>query len=257
MYRDGRRIALVRDGGTYRERNGGGRWTAAELAALARNEPDRFSPGAALRPLAQEALLPCLAHVVGPGETAYLAQIGGLYGLFDLDPPVFQPRISLTLTWPETVAGLVRVGVRPADLMAGPGAPARCLERLLAGNDHFGVRERFAAERERIRRHYGRLAAELGKAEPGLAGLAAENLGRIMHQVDYLESKAWQHHKRRNRELVRALRRAENLLLPAGRLQEQGLNVLPWLCRFGWDLGSHLLRAPLSPEHHLAFWEQV
>lgn len=257
LYRDGRRTALGRDGDAYRERHGDGRrWTADELARLARTEPDRFSPGAALRPLAQEELLPVLAHVAGPGEVAYLAQLGDLYPLFDLAPPVFHPRISLSLTWPESVAELAGCGLRVTDLAADTGAPARCLERLLAERDAFGIRRRFAAERERIRAHYGRLVAELGEADASLAGLGAENLGRLLHQVDYLERKAWQHLKRRHRPLVAAVRRAENLLFPWGRLQEQVLNVVPWLCRRGWDLAAHLLQAPLVAEHQLVFWEE-
>lgn len=256
VYSRGRRTALILDGTVYRERGGSGRWTVEQLIDLACSEPERFSPNAALRPVGQELLLPVLAHVSGPGEIAYLAQTGPLYELFGLTPPVFHPRISLTLTWPDASAELAGCGVGWEELAQGPGTAGELLRGVLAGRDDFGIERRFAAVRELVRSEYGRLVEDIGVWEPGLARLGATNLGRIMHQIDYLEEKAWQHYLRRNKTAA-VLRKAERLLFPLGRLQEQVLNITPWLCRFGWGLAEMLLRAPLTAEHHLVLWERA
>lgn len=55
------------------------RYTRAELLALLDADPTRLTPAAGLRPAVQDALLPTLAFVVGPGEIAYGAQLRDVY----------------------------------------------------------------------------------------------------------------------------------------------------------------------------------
>jgi uncharacterized protein YllA (UPF0747 family) len=61
-----------------------------------RATPERFSPNVFLRPVLQDALLPALAYVGGPGEIAYHAQLRPLYSLLDVDAPFLLPRFCAT-----------------------------------------------------------------------------------------------------------------------------------------------------------------
>jgi len=80
-----------------------GRIAVAGVTArtLATSAPDELSPGAALRPVVQQAALPAAVVVLGPGELAYHAGIGPLYPALGVPRPRPWPRPSLTLlpTW--------------------------------------------------------------------------------------------------------------------------------------------------------------
>ncbi len=65
-------------------------------ADFALNHPARFSPGAALRPIIQDAILPTLATIAGPSELLYLWQINPLYSALNITCSRLSPRISAT-----------------------------------------------------------------------------------------------------------------------------------------------------------------
>jgi len=75
-----------------------------KLARLER-EPRLWSPGALLRPLVQDALLPTAAYVAGPAEIAYHAQIAPAYAHFGVPRPSLLPRPSLTLVEAQQARG--------------------------------------------------------------------------------------------------------------------------------------------------------
>ena len=78
------------------------RLSDAEVGAHADADTDASSPAqelstdAALRPVFQDAVLPTVAAVLGPGEITYQAMIGGLYRLFSVPQPVLLARQSYT-----------------------------------------------------------------------------------------------------------------------------------------------------------------
>lgn len=249
----GRRLGLLRDGQAFASRRGEVRHTAGDLGERVRRAPGEVSPGAALRPVLRDRLLPTVAHVAGPGEVAYLAQLKGVYRLFGEDlPPVF-PRQSLTLVPPELCALLARAGLEPARILEEVARPPHALLERLGGAP---VAAAFARARERIAETHGGLVAGLAAAGVDLTDLARGNLERMLVQLDYLEDKASQRQRRREQEAAAALRRLQSELLPGGRSQEKVLNVVPWLYRAGWGLAGELLKAPWTPAHQIALWEE-
>jgi bacillithiol biosynthesis cysteine-adding enzyme BshC len=96
------------------------------LATLAR-EPLRFSTSALLRPMVQDALLPTVAYVGGPGEINYFAQLGPLYQHFGLAPPLLVPRARFRFIDARTRRWLALLGLQAADL----SAPAPAIEARL------------------------------------------------------------------------------------------------------------------------------
>ncbi|MDL2345945.1 bacillithiol biosynthesis BshC, partial [Deinococcus sp. MIMF12] len=105
------------DGGRRLLRFGGRRfatetreYTREDLLDLLAADPSRLTPAAGLRPVVQDALLPTLAFVVGPGEIAYGAQLGGVYGLHGLRQPLLWPRLSVTWLEPNVARLLSRLG---------------------------------------------------------------------------------------------------------------------------------------------------
>jgi bacillithiol biosynthesis cysteine-adding enzyme BshC len=68
-----------------------------EILAEIHAHPERFSPNVVLRPVYQEAILPNLAYVGGPGELAYWLQLKDVFATHDIAFPMIVLRNSLIL----------------------------------------------------------------------------------------------------------------------------------------------------------------
>ena len=88
---EGERRALGIQNGDIEVRGLGRRIPRDEAARLLTEDPAAWSPGALLRPLVQDHLLPTAAYVGGPAEIAYHAQIGPSYAHFHIPRPVLMP----------------------------------------------------------------------------------------------------------------------------------------------------------------------
>ena len=203
-------------------------YSRTELEALLAEHPDRLTPAAGLRPAIQDAALPTLAFVVGPGEIAYGAQLREVYALHGLQQPLLWPRLSVTWLESNVARMLERFGVTAAQFQRGP---ERALGEALA-------RERgaAAASSERLnelQEQFTRLGSELADLDPTLEGAARRVTGRNLGGLERLQGLA-----------VRALARAENdrsgqlsrlrlHLLPNGVPQEREMNFLTYLLKHG------------------------
>ena len=150
--------------------------TETEARALLAGDPTTLSPGAALRPILQQAALPALAYVGGPGELAYHRFLMPLYEALGVAAPRLVPRCSLTLVpgWIERGAQRWQVTL---DALAGapPGGPPAPTAELLSGLDASLAdlaqrplaaiyQRRLGAGLTRLRRERERLAASLDRA---------------------------------------------------------------------------------------------
>ena len=104
--------------------NGRVKLTVAQARALAATAPLDLSPGAALRPILQQAALPALAYVGGPGELRYHAYITPVYAALGVARPTLIPRASLTLLPTALDRDLRRWGVQPESVTVNSAAPA-------------------------------------------------------------------------------------------------------------------------------------
>jgi uncharacterized protein YllA (UPF0747 family) len=87
-----------------------------DLMAVLAHDPLRFSTSALLRPMVQDALLPTVAYVGGPGEINYFAQLGPLYQHFGITPPLLVPRMRFRCVDARTRRRLEQLGLSAADL---------------------------------------------------------------------------------------------------------------------------------------------
>lgn len=246
-YHGGRRLALVASDGYVATRQR--EWTApvAQLGRIIRSEPTAFSPGAALRPLVQDWLLPTLAQVVGPGELAYLPEVRPAYGVLDLEPPLWVPRMTSTLIWPEWAAALRKWGVT-ADALADERRRRAELERRLSGQDGVAVGDLFDDARRRVGGVYEDLASRLQAVSPHLKRLGADNRRHVEWQLDYFERKALAHQRRAHRDIRDAWERLAGAIAPDGDGQDRRYSVFALFGRFPEDcLHAFLAAAPLAP----------
>ncbi len=87
-----------------------GACSGSEAAAEIRKRPHDFSPGAALRPVLQDAALPTCVTVAGPSEILYLWQIRDIHGVAGITPSLLFPRLSATFVDRETCRRIEAAG---------------------------------------------------------------------------------------------------------------------------------------------------
>lgn len=221
--------------------------SAAELALEIQQEPDAYSPGALLRPLAQDLALPVSAYIGGFGELAYQASLAPLRRRVRAPDTAFVPRLSATLVDPETDAALAKLGCSVRDALLARG--------------HLGLGDADAAAPEivaKLRARAQRAAAELVELRPELAqldrGLSVQ-LKKVAEQaqglVEKLAEKAQRVHDNSTGKERRHARRANNGLFPRGAPQERVRGALEFCARFGrgWidDLAPEI--DPFPTEH--------
>lgn len=224
------------------------RWTRAELTAEIAERPERFSPNVALRPLAQDVLLPTAAYVAGPGEAAYYAQLTPTYALHGLPMPVVFPRASLTLVPPAARRLMERHDLSLPDLQRVDAE--RALHRLAARRLPPATADAFRTARQGMETALDGLstaAADL-HLEPTLAATRV----RMARELDRLHLRAVRAARRQATELEAAYLRARALVAPGGQPQERVVSAVAVLSAQGTDAFADLpARLPLEPHAHL------
>src|ERR1051325_4932184 len=132
----GARHALTRgDDGEYRTRDNDRGYAAEELAAMARETPERFSPNVTLRAVVQDYLLPTIAYYGGAAEIAYFAQTAEVYRVLERPATPILPRSSLTMIERHTGRVLERYDLTLKDFFEGlEPAIKRVVEEHLGAN---------------------------------------------------------------------------------------------------------------------------
>nr|PZN74081.1 MAG: bacillithiol biosynthesis cysteine-adding enzyme BshC [Bacillota bacterium] len=238
IYIDGERLPLAGEGDRVWVR---GRpelsWSRAELVDLAWRSPERFSTNVVLRPVVQAYLLPDLFYVGGPGEISYFGLLRDVYQTMGLQMPIVVPREGFTLVEPPIARILQKHAMTLDD------AFHRLEERkqeLLEREDRLGIAQAFASFRQDFERRHAELAGLVLQLDPGLSQMVEENRRQIEHQINRLEEKAKQQHRKNCETALRQFDRLRANLMPNG-LQERAFSVCAYLVKYGPDLVRRLV----------------
>jgi uncharacterized protein YllA (UPF0747 family) len=226
---DGQRRALAFSNGVVEVRGTRERWPVEEALRRLEDDPRAWSPGALLRPLVQDALLPTAAYVGGPAEIAYHAQIAPSYAHFGIPRPALLPRPSLTLVEPAQARTLDAERLALGDLVGDPEA----LVSRWAREAYPDVEAAFARAQDAIEREMAGIEEALAALDPTLRAAAAAARGRALHPVAGLHEKALRALKKRDQGRADRLRRTRDALVPGGALQERGLGLVGLVGRHG------------------------
>ena len=217
-------LAFAREGAVKR------RLTVAEASAVADRADAWLTPNVLLRPIVEQAILPTVAYLGGPGELAYFAQVSAVADALGVARPLALPRWSCTLIEPHVERLLKKFGIGP-DALAQPDALEGAVARR-AMSDRS--REALVAVRRAIAALPDALAPE---AEPiGLGAAVQGSMQSLQHRVDRLERRLTAGIKRREHDLLRDVATVRAAVYPLGTRQERAVNILPMLCRQGLDL---------------------
>lgn len=207
-----------------------------------------LSPGVLLRPLWQDACLPTLAFVVGPGELSYLCAVAPLYRLLGVPVPVFVPRASLTLVEPPMQRLLTRFSLDLPDLDA---PPEKLAEKLLTANDGSDIEDALEELQARIRTGLDGVAPKLSAIDSSMLGALDRARSKSLEEIERLLQKVRNARQNREGTGIKQLRRLCSTLRPRSRPQERVLGPLQYLNAYGPRLGEILVDAadPFRIEH--------
>jgi uncharacterized protein YllA (UPF0747 family) len=165
-----------------------------------------FTPNVLLRPIVEQAILPTVAYVAGPGEIAYFAQVSAVADALGVPVPVVVPRWSCSLVEPQVDAMLAHYGATMDDL----AAPDLLETRLARAAMHGASAEAFAAVQGAMQ--------------------------SLQHRIDRMERRLVAGIKRREEQRMHDVGTLRGALYPLGGRQERTLNLIPLLARHGSSL---------------------
>jgi len=252
FYMEGERSPLQEKDGTFVLKETQPARSGKELAALVKEKPFLFSPNVLLRPLYQDALLPTVAYVAGPGEIAYFAQMKGTYEAFQLPMPVIYPRKSATIVEKKVDHVLRKYDLNMTDLWhRAAGIIGDITKKQVPDFLDKAIR----VAHDHLDQDFESLKREVMAFEPSLKDSLDQAKGKMSLQWTFMEKKILQAVRKRNETAIQQLDKAVHNLYPNQHLQERVFNIVPYLIKYGYALVDRLSQAlPIDElDHQLIF----
>ncbi len=229
------------------------RWVTRDtLHSLVEKAPEQFSPNVVLRPLMESFLFPTVAHVGGPHEIAYYAQLRGVFDHFDIPSPFLLPRATLTL-----VEGRIERLLKKHDLDFT--ALQDDAESVVSEVLRRSLPKTFVAKQQRILqtilKNFEELKALVSTLDPTLTPRVGGAEGSVKKRMENLERHLLRSFKRRNQEIRTQVLRVLAHLQPRGELQERVHGFVTHLGRHDFSLVEVIAAAIDGPgwEHRLLY----
>jgi bacillithiol synthase len=234
LLENGKRLALRRHGREYILN--GRRLTSEELMERA----ESLSPNALLRPVVQDSMLPNVASILGPAETAYLAQSEAIYSTLLGRMPVAIPRAGFTIVDAGSQKLLERYGLRLGDFFAGEeGLRAQIAGKLVPPSLAGAMRDAASGVESAIER----LRGEMAGFDPTLVRALDTSTRKIRYQLGKIERKAGREAMRRDSRAAQHAQSLYSLIYPERHLQERLYSFLPLLAKHGMGLTARVYEA--------------
>ena len=217
----------------------------SDAATLVRQFPERFSPGAALRPIVQDAVMPVAATVAGPTEMQYLKQIDPIYDVLEIERSALRLRISATF-----------VSARTADLARRYDLDgARIFDVLdVARQYEFDAADQPVADADGVQQLGEQLLERIRDLKQQHSGNWVDKAEQsIGYQVKRLTDRLREEHLSQVGLGRRRLERIAEQVLPGGQPQERRANLFEFLARYGPTFVEQVIDRldPWSNEHQL------
>ena len=220
----------------------------AELAALARTAPERFSPNVLLRPVTQDSIFPTLCYVGGPAELAYLGQLKDVYAHFGVPMPLVAPRASASIVDPATLRMLGKYDVPFA---AYRRQDELTLNQLLERQLPPAIDASFAEAGAALVARMEAVTAAAALVDATLEGAAKNTLGKMQHDLQTLHGKVVHAAKKKDETLRRQFTRTQAQLFPNGHPQEREVGAVWLLNKYGPAAVDRLVELlPFDFGHH-------
>lgn len=243
------RTKISRNGNGWKT-DGNTEWSTAQLVEEIDVHPDRFSPNVFLRPILQDALLPTVGYVAGPGETAYYGQMKSMYRCFDMDMPVIFPRLSATMVEPaiDRIMGELpfefhEYGNRIEDLESN----------YVDRTDQHDIEAIFEDWQSRVEEISDDKKKDVAGIDPTLEAAAEKATSVYINELNKLKGKVYRSVKKQDQTQLDRIRRIKANLFPDDGLQERTIAAIFFMNKYGvdiWDKLLNTLKTDDNFDHH-------
>lgn len=206
----------------------------SDLLAILEDDPSKVSPGVLARPAIQDAVLGTTLQIMGPGETAYLAQAAAIYPLLGVRAPWTALRPQVLIFDARQREQLTELGAGLAELLF---APEKIVSRLAARAGGGFVAERRAAAEELVD-GMRRPALAL---DPGLEKPWTKTRDTLLGALDAFAAKVEAAAARRDGVSQQRFEHLRLVTRPDGVMQERLLSTAWFAGRYGEGFGDALL----------------
>ena len=238
LLRDGARRRIEWSGDTgFRLRGAPGREPAepvGDLLALLESDSSLVSPGVLARPAIQDAVLGTTLQIMGPGETAYLAQAAAVYTVLGVEAPWTALRPQVLVFDARQRDHLAELGATLEELLFVPEAIAHRLAALAGGGF-------VAAARQDAERLLDSLREPAVALDPTLEKPWTKTRETALSALDAFAAKAEAAAARRGGVAQQRFESLRQATRPGGGLQERVLSTAWFAGRYGAIFGQALL----------------
>jgi uncharacterized protein YllA (UPF0747 family) len=231
---------VVHEGGRFKLTETRETFSQEDLLHLLCDDPERFSPNVALRPVVQQLLFNPVAYIAGPGEIAYWAQLREVFDRFGQPMPVVYPRARAVVTSLNVRKLLDLNGLSLGDMTEPRDS---LIERALAHRADTEARRVFdersgavAAAIDHLRHGFDGIDPTAAEMTGALGRHAASQLDRIRRTLDQADTG--------HANAVQAqVDRLCNTLAPHRKPQERFYSVFSFAFAHGWPLARRITEA--------------
>lgn len=231
------RERIVKENGNFKVLNKVNEWDEAGILKELDENPERFSPNVVLRPLYQEAILPNIAYVGGPAETAYWFEIKSLFDHFNIRFPLLILRNSVMLIDESSAARMNKLQISIEDLFKSYDMLAR--EFVAKSSDSISL----ASEVSEIADAYDSVIRKIAALDATLANAAEAEKQRQLKALDFLEEKITRAEKKKNEVSLQQIQKLKEKFFPGGSFQERHENFIPYYLKYGESFFDLLLES--------------
>jgi bacillithiol synthase len=235
------------DGGNKNE------WSDEELKLILKKSPNRISPNVFIRPMIQDALLPTIAYVGGPGEIAYYAQMKSVYPIFGKTMPLILPRFSGTII----ESGIERIIEK---LPYSIGEYHNRIEELetdfIKSSDSPDIEALFNDWKKKVEEITADKKPQIAEIDPTLENSAGKASATYFSELDKLKGKVYRSLKQQEKTQLDRISKIKHHLFPNGNLQEREVAFIYFMNKYGlsiWDKVFEQLTDDVPDTHKLIY----
>lgn len=223
----GLRERIEKQGNDYVVLNTEIRFTEQELKNLIETSPEKLSPNVVLRPLYQQKILPNIAYVGGPGETAYWLEYKTMFDAFKIHLPILMPRHFVMLLDKGTQSKLNKLNLETDAIFKG----GEDLVKQFIKTQHDDINLEDA--KTQLTKLYSSILETVTSIDKSLIGATEAEKQKAINGVTNIEQKINKALKQKSETDINQIWAIKEKLFPHNTPQERYDNFSMYYSKFG------------------------
>lgn len=220
--KDNLRERIVLENSIYKVLNTDISFSKEEMLKELSNNPERFSPNAVFRPVYQEAILPNLAYIGGPGELAYWLQLKSNFENLNIPFPVLTLRDLFIPTDEKTLTNIDKLNLQLEDFFLNEDD---LIKAYLRNNSTTQID--FDEEMKHLEEIKQTTLSKALEIEKSLNGMIEAEFVKMKKGIERINQKTQKSIKLREEVSINKIKNIKAKITPNGKLSERKENFIP------------------------------